>query len=149
MFVTGLNGQIELTDSSVIIKRKGFLAVVSKGFSGDKTIPINAITSIQFKRASFFTGNGFIKFCFGGAVEKQGNLKEAVNDENAVVFTSKSNEAFEKLKDEIERRKSKPLTAPVHVSVADEIEKLAKLKENGHLTEDEFNEKKKELLAKI
>ncbi len=146
MFVKGLNGQIELTANSVLIKRKGIVATVSKGFSGEKSIPISAITSIQLKKASFFTGNGFIKFCFGGAVEKQGNLKEAVKDENAVVFTGKSNREFEALKAEIEARLASARLERPLLSVADEIEKLAKLRAEGLITEDEFIARKSKIL---
>lgn len=36
----GIDGQVELNDNNVVIKRKGFMAVKSKGFTGDKTIPL-------------------------------------------------------------------------------------------------------------
>ncbi|MOA41702.1 hypothetical protein D3C78_1636870 [compost metagenome] len=103
------------------------------------------ITSMQFKKASFFTGNGYIKFCFGGAVEKQGNLKEAIRDENAVVFTGKSNYEFEMLRAEIEKRRQVVNHPQSHFSVAEEIEKLVKLKADGHITDDEFTARKSKL----
>ncbi len=151
MLASGMNGEIEITNSMIVIKRKGltgFLAKLGSGPSGEKSIPISAITSVQLKKASVLGGNGFIRFCFGGAAEKQGNLKDAINDENAVVFTRKSNEQFEKIKSEVEHRRYST-TAAAPTSAAEEIEKLAKLKDNGYITENEYNEKKKELLSKI
>lgn len=144
----GINGQIEVTDTSVIIRRNGAGALLSKGFAGDKTIPISAITAIQFKPGSFFSGNGFIKFCYGGSIEQRGDLKEAVNDDNAVVFRAKHNEVFESLKHTLEQRISQAKSQPSRseTSAVEQLERLARLKEQGHITEEEFQKKKIELL---
>ncbi|WP_129600474.1 DUF4429 domain-containing protein [Anaerophilus nitritogenes] len=106
MIVEGLNGQIELTGSKVIITRKGILSVLSKGFAGEKVIPINSITTIQFKKGSLISGNGFIKFCYAGSIENRGNLSQAVKDDNAVIFRKKHNKDFENLKNKIEELKN-------------------------------------------
>lgn len=144
----GLNGQIEITDTSVIIRRKGAGALLSKGFAGDKTIPISAITAIQFRPGSFFSGNGFIKFCYGGSNEQRGNLKEAIHDDNAVVFRPKHNEVFESLKDKLEQRIGQEKSQPPRseTSAVEQLERLARLKDQGHITEEEFQKKKMELL---
>lgn len=149
MKVNGINGQIELTDANIVIKREGFLSVLSKGFAGEKTIPIKSITSIQFKPATFLSGNGFIKFCYGGSVEERGTLKDAVSDDNAVIFSKKSNTAFQELRETIEKRRITEVPAQYNGSIPDAIEKLAALKEKGIISEEEFSQKKKELLERL
>lgn len=147
--VRGLNGQIELTDTHVIIKRKGFLALATKGAIGDKSIPISAITSVQLKLGSLFTGNGFIKFSFGGAVEMESSLKSVVNDENAVIFRRKHNKDFEELKRRIDEAIIASSSRQSEKSSLSDLEKLAELKEKGVLSEEEYNSKKQELLKRI
>lgn len=144
----GINGQVELSDNNVVIKRKGFMAVMSKGFTGDKTIPIKAITAIQVKPASLLSGNGFIKFCYGGSDERRGNLAQAAKDDNAVIFGRKSNKDFEELKSRIEKLIYEPKDNPQsnNISIADEIEKLSRLKNEGIITSEQFEKKKNDLL---
>lgn len=141
----GLNGQIVINDTHLTISRKGFISVLSKGSSGDKTIPIDSITAIHMKPGSMISGNGFIKFCFGGSNEQQGNLSQAVKDENAVIFRKKSNKEFEELKLLLEQRLSKR-SVSVNVSIAGDIEKLARLKEQGHISAEEFEKAKNKAL---
>ncbi|MGE7718047.1 DUF4429 domain-containing protein [Priestia megaterium] len=143
----GLNGQIEVTETNIIIRRNGAGALLSKGFAGDKTIPISAITAIQFKPGSFFSGNGFIKFCYGGSNEQRGNLKEAIHDDNAVVFRPKHNDIFESLKSTIEQKMVQEKSPQRSgASEVEQLERLARLKDQGHITEEEFQKKKIELL---
>lgn len=149
MEVKGMNGQIELTATHVIIKRKGFMALATKGATGDKSIPISAITSVQLKPGSFLTGNGFIKFSFGGAVEKASSLQAAVHDDNAVIFRGRYNKEFEELKRRIEEAIIATSSSQPASSGISDLEKLAELKEKGHISEEEFNSKKQELLSRI
>ncbi|MDR2167773.1 MAG: SHOCT domain-containing protein [Clostridiales bacterium] len=53
-----------------------------------------------------------------------------------------------KIYDKLNKPKDAPAAAPV-VDIADQIQKLAGLKDAGILTEEEFNTKKAELLAKM
>jgi len=46
----GINGQIEVFESKIIIKRKGIMAFATQGLKGNKEILINQISSIQFKK---------------------------------------------------------------------------------------------------
>ena len=58
--------------------------------------------------------------------------------------------AGKKLRDMIrEAKTSSQQTVLTEKSIPEQIEKLAELKEKGILTEDEFKEKKKELLDKL
>lgn len=76
----------------------------------------------------------------------KGGLPQATADENSVMFNAKQQSTFEDLKAEIEQRIAQPSTSHM-VSTADELEKLAALRERGILTEEEFAAKKKQLLG--
>ncbi|WP_192498297.1 SHOCT domain-containing protein [Halorussus halophilus] len=97
----GANGQVELKQSKIIIKRKGMLAKLGHMGKGNKEIPISSITSIQFKDAGRVT-NGYIQFGQSGYSESDGGAFDAANDENSVMFKRKQQEEFETLKEEID-----------------------------------------------
>lgn len=73
---------------------------------------------------------------------------EATRDENTIMFTSVQQSIFEKAKIIIEDilKNNSMSTNSLNISIADEIEKFSLLKDKGVLTEDEFNQKKKDLL---
>ena len=92
--------------------------------------------------------NGYIQFSFLGGKEAKGTQMEATRDENTIMFTSVQQPDFEKSKTMLEDilRNNSMSTNSSNVSIADEIEKFSLLKDKGVLTEDEFNQKKKDLL---
>lgn len=149
MILNGVNGQLEVYSNKVVIRRKGFLAKMTQGFNkGDKEIYLNQISGIQVKNGGNIT-NGYIQFSLAGGVEYTNGLKEAINDENTVVFKKIDNETVAQMKDKIEALRNQ-LTAPVmanSISSADEIKKFKDLFDAGVITEVEFNLKKKELLG--
>ena len=142
----GHNGQIELYRNKVCIRRKGVLAFLTQGLKGDKEIMISSISSIQFKKASAWT-NGYIQFSFIGGQEAKGGILQATEDENTVMFTTEQQLAFERIKAEVEKRIQAESVPSVPPSDADEIAKLAGLRDKGILTEDEFQQKKKQILG--
>lgn len=143
----GHNGTLEVYDDKIIIKRKGVLSFLTQGLKGDKEIYIKNLSSIQMKKTNMLT-NGFTQFPFLGGKEAKGSLMEATRDENTIMFTSVQQSIFEKAKIIIEDilRNNSMSTNSLNISIADEIEKFALLKDKGVLTEDEFNQKKKDLL---
>jgi hypothetical protein len=142
----GMNGQIEVYEDRVIIKRKGFSAFISQGLKGDKNIPMSSINSVQFKEANWLT-NGYLQLGLTGGSEAKGGIVEAVNDENTVLFRKKSMIFFNTVRMDIEKRMGKVIVAQSQGSFADELSKLADLLDRGILTEEEFAGKKKELLG--
>lgn len=150
MEAIGVNGQLELSGNKIIIKRKGLLAKMTQGLKGDKEILIKQISSIQFKKAGALT-NGYIQFSFSGGKEDQGGLFDATKDENTIMFSKKQQPAFEKIKltieEKIESLHNQASPSATMVDVADEIKKLAELKDSGILTEEEFEAKKRQLLG--
>ncbi len=126
----------------------GFWAAFSQGITvGDKIIYIDQITGIQFKLGGLT--NGYIQFTIpGGNVIGKG-YASMIENENALAFNFPSNDSATKLKEKIEElvQKSKMSTnQTVHVSSADEIKKFKSLLDEGIITKDEFDKKKKELL---
>lgn len=142
----GVNGQIELFANKVRILRKGIMGLLTQGLKGDKEILISSISSIQFKKASAMT-NGYIQFAFMGGKEAKGGLFQATQDENTVMFNTNQQGGFQRIKDEIETRMQGGTMPSSPASVADEIAKLADLRDKGILTEEEFQHKKKQLLG--
>jgi Domain of unknown function (DUF4429) len=95
--IVGRNGQIKLTKKRVIISRKGFFGFLSQGMAGEKEIPVNRITAVQFKEPGSLTV-GFLQFSILGGVEAIGGLGNAVNDENTVTFETHQQQEFKELK---------------------------------------------------
>ena len=140
----GTNGKIEVYNDRIIITRPRIF------LKGSKTIPINSIKSVQFKKGGFFV-RGFIQFGILGGIEARGGVIDAGFDENTVVFSKKYNNNANKIKEFIESKifnentDSKKFNSE-KISATDEIIKYKKLLDEGIINEDEFNMKKKELL---
>ena len=148
MEVSGVNGQIVVDDSWVTIKRKGAMAMLSQGLKGDKRIPISSILSVQFKNANAMV-NGYIQFATAGGEGGRG-IGQATSDENTVMFKKNQSADFEKLRDHIEEMITKRMNgggSSGTVDIADELAKLAKLKEQGILSDEEFAKMKAKLLG--
>ena len=145
----GKNGQIELYNDKLIIKRQGFIAVLTQGLTkGDKTIYLNQITGIQLKLGGLLVG--YIQFTLPGGIESKSGVLDAQKDENSVTFSPSANDSATKLKEKIEElvQKSRQSTnQTVQVSSADELRKFKQLLDEGIITRDEFDKKKKELLG--
>lgn len=162
MVVKGFNGIIKLYKDKIIIERKGTMSFLTQGLKGDKTIYLSDISSIQFKNAGTFT-NGYIQFSFYGGSENKGGIFDATQDENTVMFNSAQENDFialnhqinaalsnlKKEKAELDEKSQEKLEIKknLEISYLFEIEKLAELRDRGILTEDEFTQKKKQLLG--
>lgn len=142
----GHNGQLELTDSVLRIKRKGALALLTQGLKGDKEILISQLTSIQLKKASIIV-NGYIQFSFNGSQEAKGGAFQGASDENTVMFRSGQQDEFLVLRDELQKRMNARQTPSPQPSDLDQLEKLAALRDKGIITDDEFQQKKKHILG--
>lgn len=86
----GIGGQLFVYENRVVISHKGALGFLSQGLSGEKTLPMKAIQSVQFREGGSAI-NGFIQFGVLGGNEKQGGILSAADDENSVVFTKSQN----------------------------------------------------------
>ena len=143
----GYNGTLVLTDTGVIIKRglKGVL--LGGGFlRGDKTIPFKSIVAVQLKKAGMTAG--YIQLTLTGGSEAKGGLFQSTTDENTINFHSwgNNNSKFEEAKKTIEDKISQD-SRPTQSNSFSDLEKLAELKEKGIITEEEFQQKKKQILG--
>ena len=152
--VKGHNGQIQFDGQTVTITRKGILGRLSVG-KGEKRFHISQISSVQWKPAGPFV-NGFIAFSAAGGNERRSRFgsqtSSAVNDENSVLFTTRQKAAFEELRAAIEAAIAEhhgrgPAAQAPAASTADELAKLATLRDQGVISDDEFQRQKQRLLG--
>lgn len=145
----GVNGKLIITDTGITIKRGGNI-FASSSQKGDKTIPYSMLSAVQLQKGGLIQRQGYIRFSFMGGSEAKGATRYSVaKDENSILFATKRNKEFEEAKRIIESNIGKASQAmPVaSTSNLDELDKLAKLKEQGVLTDSEFEAKKKQLLG--
>jgi len=146
----GRNGSVELYKNRLVIKKKlgGLKRMLT---SGDKEIFLDNIKNVNYKSANAMTW-GFIQFETPQNSKKlsKGSLLASPMDDFSVNFSRKQQPEFDKLKSEIYGLRSggkKQTIVQTQVSDADELEKLAILKEKGILTQEEFDFKKKQILG--
>lgn len=151
LVLEGRSGKSVLVDGDVvrITKAAGLLST-----KREKTMPIGSITSVEVKEPGAFVG--FIQFSIAGGKARDssytftGGSVDAVKDENSVVFTGQDKYRtalkIKKLVESWKVTQSHP-SAPAPSSVADEIRKLKALADEGVLTREEFEAKKRQLLG--
>jgi hypothetical protein len=141
----GKNGTLHLYEEKITIERdKGLTTLLLHGLKGDKDIQISEISSIQFKQPGLTVG--YIQIGFKGSIEAGRGVQQAVKDENTVTFLRKGLPVFIEMKEKIESRIASIKNIGNRHSELDEIEKLFNLKEKGIISDDEFNQKKQQLL---
>jgi len=151
----GRNGQLTVTPTRITISRKGFSAFMLHGHKGEKDIDLHQVSAVQFKKNGLATA-GYIQFSFSGGSETKQGIQDAVSDENSIIF-KKSQEAdfirAKELLDEYRTALRTPVAPPiappttVQAGVADELEKLATLRDKGVLDDEEFAAQKRKLLG--
>lgn len=146
----GKGGQLEVYEDFVLIGRKGVVAFLNQGIKGDKKIPISSIGAIQYKKPSLVL-NGYIQFSIVGGAECKGGILKAGSDENTVFFEKPQAKTAEEICEYIEKKiveNQKGNTTIIQQnSSADEIAKYKQLLDNGIITQEEFDTKKKQLLG--
>jgi hypothetical protein len=155
--VKGHNGTVMFDGHFVSIRRTGFLARATVG-KGEKRIPVASISAVQFKPAGAMV-NGFIQFTLPGGNERRSKAgsqsTDAAKDENSVLFTKKQMPEFLALRDAIEQvivaRATPQHAAPVSAAPnpVEQIQQLAALRDQGLLSDAEFDAKKADLLARM
>lgn len=137
-------------DKVTLTPMAGLMGFLMEGFKGTKTIPFSSITSIQLKEAGMLM-SGYLQFSIQGGNESVKGIFDAINDENSIVFKNDyQNENAQKIKAYIEEKilsSRKPQAVNSQSNIADELEKLANLKNMGILTQEEFDTAKKKILT--
>jgi hypothetical protein len=145
----GRNGQLTVTPTKIVISRKGAMGFISQGHKGEKEIDLSQISAIQFKKPGLATV-GYIQFSFLGGSETKGGIKDAVRDENTIMFKGGEVEAdFVKAKELIDfyRARLRAGESVAGPSGLDDLERLAELRDRGVISEEEFAAKKKQILG--
>jgi hypothetical protein len=147
----GVNGQITIDGHWLTIERKGFRGRVGHS-KGDRRIPLGSITAVQVRPAGS-VANGFIRFTVPGSPELRGGLQNASKDENAVIFTKKQADDFERVRlaveDYIVAQRSGGTAVAAAPDIPEQIKKLGELRDQGLLTDDQFEAKRDELLSRM
>lgn len=147
----GANGQLYVYENKIEITRKGMWAFANQGLKGTKTIPISEIKSIQVKKSGIV--QGYIQFGISGSIENQGGYQSANHDENTVTFLDAScNQIALNIKSYIEdtivtKSNSQNTIIQQSYSSADELKKYKELLDDGVITQEEFDAKKKQILG--
>ena len=155
----GLNGIVAFDGDFVTIIRTG-VGTITIG-SSEKRIPVSSVTAVQWRSPVKKGPAGWIQFSFGGGNERRstGFGRQGISsafDENTVRFNHDQGKNFQLLRTQIDEAiaaqgPSGTATSPatpqiVATSVADELKKLAELRDSGVLTEAEFDAQKAKLL---
>ena len=145
-----LGDLLQIYEDKITITPKGAIGFLTKGLQGTKTIPYTSITSVQVKKASSVI-SGYIQLGVLGGNESRKGVFDAMLDENTFAFMkTERNSLAIKIGKYIESqmiKSNKPQVQLSELSIADEIQKLAKLKDDGILTEDEFQSAKKKIIG--
>ena len=145
---TGGRATIIINNNLLTIKRKGLNSFAVHGMNAEKTIKIENITCVQYKKSGFSAG--YIQFIVMGSQESKGKLHDNLGDENTVGFVGKKyNEQALEIKEYIENYNSNNNGTTIIQNVKSPVEQVKELKELldiGAISQEEFDKKKKELL---
>lgn len=136
----GVNGQLALYSDKIIITRKGFMG------TKEKTIYVSQITGIQLKQPSMWT-KGYILFTVPGSIETRGDPIATTLDENCVMFNAAEKDLALEIKNTAEKLISQLGKATADLSPADELRKFKQLLDEGVISQEEFEQKKKQILG--
>ena len=141
--------ELELAGDKVIIRRRGVANMLASGLNGERMINISTLTGIQMKPGGLFSP-GYILFWYAGSKPFVGGIFAATQDPDAFIFGQELNEQVAEFKAKVEKimqdyRQTVPAVT-VQENLADELRKLAELKQQGILSEEEFDAAKRKLL---
>ena len=147
----GVAGSLYVFENRIIMDRTSTTtAKILSGLSGNKTIPMKSIQSVQFKEAGSAL-NGFIQFGILGGLESNGGILAAGVDENSVFFNKSENDIAKQIREYIEGKiyndtPSHQTIVTQNISAADELLKLKELQDKGIISREEFEAQKAKLL---
>lgn len=123
--------------------------------SGTKEFYYSDLTSIQFKPANYII-NGYLQFEYPGShsgIKTGFGIADNFNSENSFAFMNtkvsneKMQEVAEYIKEQIKKSKQPQQTTVINeTTAADELIKYKQLLDMGAITQEEFDNKKQELL---
>ena len=112
--------------------------------NGGSFYPLRSVNGLQFEKGGFLSVMGAFVILVSGGDNRR---VQVPNTAKSIQIIEQINAYITASQDQ-ERAKSAPAAAPQAFSVADELVKLAGLKQQGILTEQEFQEQKQRLLVR-
>lgn len=155
--VESVTGQVmNVYEDRIELTQNGVIGLLTQGLQGTKTYFFSDITTIQFKNCGWTSG--FFEFTFAGSIDGRGGAWGGMNNDNRFTFgkpTIKGAKALavemEKvntyLQEQVRLAKKEPAQTIANISPADEIVKYKALLDQGVITQEEFEIKKKQLLG--
>lgn len=140
---------ISADDKQVTVEHKGLRSLANHGGTGSTSIPYSSIASIDYKEPGLTRGHIVINpvsgsDLSGGFLNLAGS---AWGKKNAIIFGKSHKEEMDDIKAFIEKKMEEFRNGNNSTnSSADEIAKFKKLLDDGAITQDEFDAKKKQLL---
>lgn len=136
---------VEVDHDVIRISRKGFFSFFMHGLKGEKTIPIKNITAVQLKKPGMTVG--YLQFSQHGMLEDEGGLINSFSDENSVTLRQSEYEQALEIKNYIEDfQRTQDGKSVAGTSDADELKKFKELFDEGIITEEEYENKKRQIL---
>lgn len=141
---------LSVYEECISLTPKGFLGLAAKGMTGERKIFYKDISSVQFRPSTKLL-SGFIEFYFAGHnTQKQGGgLFAGTNNDNRFTFYNKFLPDMLKINDYIQAKINNPATDAI-VATNDNVAELKKYKQlldDGVITQEDFDAKKKQLLG--
>lgn len=148
--IQGHAGTLDVYEDRVVITPQGILGMMTRGLAaGTCELPYRSMTAIQFKEAGPIL-TGYITFDTPGIQSRRRGGDRSQS--NTFIFRLDRNALMKRVKEYVQRRIAdinKPAPAQASIpSKADEIAKLAALLKEGHITQEEFSQMKKDILAR-
>ena len=140
--------EMELTGDCVVIRKRGLANAMASGINGDRSITVSTITAVQIKLGGWTPG--YILFSYPGSKPFDGGMVQAAHDPDVFLFPKSLNDEVTAFKAKVEQmmrdsKKASPVASSS--SLAEEIRKLSSLRDDGILSQEEFDSAKKKLLS--
>lgn len=148
----GMSDFLAVTDKKIVILKKGIASWATGGMGlKTKSYRMNQITGIHVNKRLMTCD---IEISAAGMNKKQsGGIFSSAESENIVQFTKglykEVMPLVNKINNLIDNSNNTTSSENIIGEPIEKLEKIAKLKEKGIITEDEFEEKKKDLMKKI
>jgi len=144
----GTNGTLECWPDRIVVRRQGGLARLGTGFAkrSERTLPYDAVQSVEVEWAGRPFHPGYITFTLGGAEPPKRNPAAQRRDEYAVAFRRRDNDTVREMKGYIEAHLRRvTASADDRPDRVDQLERLARLHAEGALSDQEFEAEKQRL----
>lgn len=139
--LTTINEKLEVYEDRIVITKLEKMHVLTKDEVNQKVTHIKDITSVQFKEAAFLR-LGYLQFSMPGSLRE--------TNENTISFPEHKNQIAKKIKNTAERliaESSKGTTVVNKLSEADELKKFKQLMDEGIISQEEYEIKKKQIIG--